>query len=129
MKDTHNLRLKFRKIDGEDETAGMEDEVGALGQQLDVPPQDVAHAALDAIPFMGFAQHLAYGETHAGSKWQLQWQARGNEARLLGRQKPTHGRRLPLAAGSIGALIIGVLPQTLAGKGLALEGVGRGAHE
>jgi len=37
LKDTHNLRLKFLEIDGKHRTARVQDQVAALGQQLDVP--------------------------------------------------------------------------------------------
>jgi hypothetical protein len=65
MKDTHNLRLKFREFDGEHEAAGMEDEVEALGQHVDMAAQGLAQAALDAISFVCFADHFADGEPHA----------------------------------------------------------------
>jgi hypothetical protein len=113
VKDTHNLRFKFRKFDGEDGTARMEDEIAAQRQQVYVAAQGLAHAALDAVAFMGFTKDLAGGEADArgclagrgvvGGGWRL----RG--------QKPGHGRGLPLAAGRIGALIVGVLLEARAG--------------
>ena len=54
MKDTYNLRLKFREFDGKHKAAGMEDQIKAPGQQVDMAAQGLAHAALDAIAFMGF---------------------------------------------------------------------------
>jgi hypothetical protein len=32
MKDTHNLSFKFRKFEGQQDAAGMEDEIATLGQ-------------------------------------------------------------------------------------------------
>ena len=49
----------------ENSAAGMEDEIAALRQQVDVAAQSLSHAALDAIAFMGLAQHLAGGEPNA----------------------------------------------------------------
>lgn len=71
MEDTHNLSFKFRKFDGENETARMKDKVAALGQQVDVAAQNLAHAPLDAIAFMGLAQHLAGGEADARASQRL----------------------------------------------------------
>ncbi len=41
----------------------MQDEIAARGQQIGMPAQDFAHAALDAISFMGLAEHFACGQT------------------------------------------------------------------
>ena len=65
MKNTHNLRLKFRKFEGQDDSAWVKDQIASLRQQVDVAAQSLSHAALDAIAFMGLAQNLAGGETHA----------------------------------------------------------------
>jgi hypothetical protein len=69
MKNTHNLSFKFPKFDGENGAAWMEDEVAALGQQVDVAAQSLAHAALDAIALMGFAQDLAGSEANPRRFW------------------------------------------------------------
>jgi hypothetical protein len=68
LKDTHNLRLKFRKFDGEHDAARMEDEIEALRQQVDVAAQGLAHAALDAVALMRLAQHLARGEARRAGR-------------------------------------------------------------
>jgi hypothetical protein len=65
MENTHNLTFKFRKFDAENGAAGMKDEVAALGQQVRVAAQCLAHASLDAIAFVGLAQHLAGSEANA----------------------------------------------------------------
>ncbi len=68
LKDTHNLRLKFRKFDGEHRAAGMQDQVEAAGQQVQMAAQGLAHAALDAVALMRLAQHLARGEPDARTR-------------------------------------------------------------
>ena len=65
LKDTHNLRLKFREFHGEHGAARMEDQIAALGQQIHMAAQGLAHAALDAVALMRLAQHLAGGEPDA----------------------------------------------------------------
>ena len=65
FKNTHNLRLKFRKFEGQHVAAGMEDEIETDRQQIDVAAQSLAHAALDAIAFVGFAQNFAHCEADA----------------------------------------------------------------
>ena len=111
MKDTHNLRFKFRKFEVEDRSAGMEDEIAAQRQQGDVAAQGLSHAALDAIAFMGFAQDLAGGEADARICWVV------SASHLPRREEPAHGRGLTFAAGGIGALIVCVLLQARAGQG------------
>ena len=106
LKNTHNLRLKFREFHGEHDAAGMKDQIEARGQQIHVAAQGLAHAALDAVALMGLAQHLARGEADA----RPQPEQLAPSVRLR-RQKPAHGCGLPLAAGRIGALIVGVLAQ------------------
>jgi hypothetical protein len=61
MQDTHNLSFKFREFEGEHDAAGMQDEVAALWKEVDVTPQNIAHAPLDPIAFVGFAEHFARG--------------------------------------------------------------------
>ena len=65
MKNTHNLRLKFRKFQGEHNAPGMKDEVAALGKQIHMAAEGFFHAALDAVALVRLAQDLAGGETHA----------------------------------------------------------------
>ncbi len=40
----------------------VQDQIAALGQQINVTPQDFAQAALDSIAFVGLADHLADGK-------------------------------------------------------------------
>jgi hypothetical protein len=87
MKDTHNLRLKFREFDGEHEAAGMEDEIEALGEQVDMAAQGLAHPALDAISLVRFAHHFADGEPQARPNRQR----RPGVSGLLRANEPTHG--------------------------------------
>jgi hypothetical protein len=110
MKDTHNLRFKFREFHSHDETARMEDEIEASGQLANVAAETVAHAPLDAVALMRFADYLTDGKADAGTGGQWSSSPGG---RLPG-EKPAHGSGLPLAAGSIGALIVGVPLQTRA---------------
>jgi len=114
MKDTQNLRVKFREFNGHDETAGMKDEIKALRKQFDMATEAFAHAALDAVAFMGFADYLADGksDTRAGR------QRSACIGGCLPRHEPAHGRRLPFAAAGVGALIVGVLFQTRLGQRL-----------
>jgi hypothetical protein len=105
VKDTHNLRLKFRKFYGENETAGMKDQIASLGQQINVAPQCFSHATLDPIALVSFANYFAGRKTNA---------RRGSVMRIIylsWSQKPAHRRGLPLAPGRIGPLIVGVLLQ------------------
>jgi len=102
MKNTHDLRFKFRKFESEDGFAGMKDQIAALRQQIDVAAQRFSHAALDAIAFMSFTQNLAGSEADARG-------CLAYEGWLLRSQEPAHRCRLPLAAGGIGALIVCVL--------------------
>ena len=111
MKDTYNLRLKFREIHGEHHASGVEDQVATLGQQIHMAPNGLPHAALDAITLVRFAQNLASGEPYART-WRL---LGAGVSGLLRGQKPAHGRRLALATGRIGTLIVGVLAQARAG--------------
>ena len=108
----------------------MKDEIATLGQKVHVAAQGLSHAALDAVAFMGLAQHLARGEADTRSYWVV-WGA-VSASRLLRGKEPAHGGGLALAAGGIGALIAGVLPQARVGQGLtggwALSRIGRGVH-
>jgi hypothetical protein len=114
LKDTHNLGLKFRKIEREHRTAWMEDEVATLGKHRDVEAQSLAHSALDAIALMGFAHYFAGCESYPRAR-----RARIG-LRLLRGEEPTHRGRLALAARAVGALIISVLLQAQASQRLAL---------
>jgi hypothetical protein len=69
LKNTYNLRFKFRKFEGEDRAAGMKDQVAALRQHVHVAAQSLSHAALDAVAFMGFTQNLTGGEADAWRCW------------------------------------------------------------
>lgn len=118
FKDTQNLALKLRKVHGEHDAARMKDEIAAWRQEIDVATESLAHAALDAIAFVGLADDLADRETDARCRWsaRISHDLRGEE--------PAHGRGLPLAAGGVGALIIGVLAQARARQRLALSRLG-----
>jgi len=43
----------------------MEDKIGALRQEVDVEAKSLAHAALDAVALMSFAEDLTCGEADA----------------------------------------------------------------
>jgi hypothetical protein len=120
MKETHDLCFKFGEFEGKDDAARMQDEVEAPGQQIDMAAESLSHAALDAIAFMGFAQHFADGETNA--------RACGLAGERLGSEKPAHGRGLAFAGGGVGALIIGVLPQAQRRERGARGWLGWGVH-
>jgi len=112
LKNTHNLRLKFLEIERQHRAPWMQDQVAARRQQFHVAAKRLSHAALDAVPLMSLAKHLAGGEADTRASRGL-----GNRAGSGPRsQKPAHGRRLALAAGRIGALIIRMLPQARAGQ-------------
>jgi hypothetical protein len=68
MKDTHNLGLKFRKIESEHVAAGMEDEIAIVGQQVHMAAQGLAHATLNEVAFMGVAEHFACSKADAGTR-------------------------------------------------------------
>src|SRR5271166_2843304 len=59
LKNTYNLGLQFREFRAQHDAARVQDQVEALGQQLHMAADRLAHAALDAIAFMRLAQHLA----------------------------------------------------------------------
>ena len=123
MKNTHNLGFEFREFEGHHRPARMQDQIEALGQQIHVTPQDLAHAPLDAIALMSLAQHFARGETDAGPGRHCS----ARESRLLRREKPAHRSGLPLAAGGVGALIIGVPGEPRSGQRLNGK-LGRGLN-
>jgi hypothetical protein len=109
--------------------AWMEDQIAALRKQIHMAAQGLAHAALDAVAVVSPAQHLAGGEPDARARRE------GDQAFSgLLRQKPAHGARLALAAGSIGALIVGVLAEARICEAngtswQALKLIGRDVHE
>jgi hypothetical protein len=80
----------------------MEDEIEADGEQVDVPAQRFAHAALDAIALVRFADNFPHGESNA---WTVSRQG-------LGSEEPAHGRGLPFAGCGVGALVVSMLAQT-----------------
>jgi len=112
LKDTHNLRLKFRKFKREHNAPWVQYQIESMGKHLHMPPQSLAHAPLDAVAFMRLAQHLARRNPDARSGRQC---CPGIRSSLSG-QKPAHRCRLALAARGVGALIIGVLLQTRPGQ-------------
>ena len=104
MKDTHNLSFQFPEFECHHKPPRMQNEIEPRRQQIHMPPQSLAHAPLDAIAFMRFAQHLARGQTHArpGSQRSsgIWWP--------LPRHKPAHRCGLTFAAARIGTLIVGM---------------------
>jgi hypothetical protein len=86
-KDAHNFCLKFGEFDGQHCAAGMENQIAALGKHLDVVAQDFAHAALDAVAFMGFADHFAHSKPNA----RLGGVFIAGKRRLPGSKEPAHG--------------------------------------
>ena len=64
VKDTHNLILKFREFQRQHNAPWMQDQIEAGREHFDMTPQHLAHAPLDAIAFMRFAEYLACGEPH-----------------------------------------------------------------
>jgi len=115
LKDTHNLGLKFRKIEREHRAARMEDKIATLREQRNVSPQGLAHATLDAIALMGLAHNFAGCESHTRG-----WDDPVGLLFPWGKE-PAHGGRLTLAACRVGALIISVLLQAQASQRLALN--------
>jgi hypothetical protein len=113
LKDTDNLTLKLREFHGEDRAPRVQDEIETRRQKIDVSAQDLAHAALDAIALVGFAYDFANGEADARRGWSECFFSR------LRRQKPAHRGRMPFAAGSVSAQIIGVLAQARVRQSLA----------
>ena len=111
MKNTHNLRLKFRKFKGEYKPPGMQDEIESRGQHVSMAPQCLAHPPLDAVAFMRLTEYFSRSKSH--TRPDRQW--RPGVCGSLPGQKPAHGRGLPLAASGIRALIIGVPLQALSG--------------
>jgi len=84
----------------------MKDEIAVRRQEFEVTAKGLAHAALDAVAFVRFANDLAHGQPHA----------RARHCRRLRGQEPGDGWRLPLAACRVSALIISMLAQTNAGE-------------
>jgi hypothetical protein len=64
-KDTQNLSLKFHKIHGHHRTPWMQDEVDTVWKLMQVVADSLAHAALDTVAFMRFAQYLSRCEPDA----------------------------------------------------------------
>ena len=104
MKDTHNLSFKFPEFECHHKPPRMQNEIEPRREQIHMSPQSLAHAPLDAIAFMRFAQHFAGGQTHArpGSEPSpgIGWPPR--------RHKPAHRRGLTFAAARIGTPIVGM---------------------
>src|SRR5262249_23415689 len=122
FKDTHDLGFEFREFHGEHHAARMEDEIAASGKKIDVAAQDLAHAALDAVTIMSFAQHLAGSKPDAG-------RCRLTAIHLcLWCEEPAHGCGLTLTRRGVGALVVGVPAQTHTCDRLALSRLGMKAH-
>ena len=118
FKDTQNLSLKLREFHGEHDAAGVQDEIEARGQEIDMAAERLAHAALDAIALMGLADHLTYSEANARN-------SRSSCALdCLRGQEPAHGGGLALAGGSVGAQVVGMLAQARIRQSLGLGRLG-----
>ena len=85
FENTHDFGFEFREIHGEHNSPGVQDQVVSRGNERDMAAQRLAHAALDAIAVVGFAQHLTRGEADAGADW-----ARDAFCGRLGSQEPAH---------------------------------------
>jgi len=113
----------------------MKYEIAAQGEQVRMAAEGLAHAALDAVALMRFAEDLAGSEAYAGCGGGRE-RTGGRFERLRG-QKPAHGSRLAFASGRIGSLVVGMLAQAEAseglpaglGLGLGLDFGGRDIHE
>lgn len=116
-KDTHDLGFEFREFDGKNRAAGMKDEVSVAWQQVEMTAQHFAHAPLDAIALVGFANDFACGETDAGASSNCILIRRVIEV-VVHRQKPTHRWRLALPCNGVGSLIVRVFTQAHARKRL-----------
>jgi len=110
MKNTHDLCFKFPEFDSEYSAPWMQDQIAPRRKQLNMPSKCLAHASLDAIPFVRLAQHFARRQPHA---WPGNSLSFGD---CLRRQKPAHRRRLPFAARGVSALIVGMLLEARASR-------------
>ena len=108
MKDTHDLRLEFRKFDGEDGAARMKDEVASWRQKIEVTAQSFSHAALDTVALVSFADHFADGKPDARGGGVVCF---GAGVLRAGSEEPTHRCGLAFAACGIDALIIRMLTE------------------
>jgi len=119
LKDTHNFALKLREFHREDGPARMEDEIKARGQKIDVAAQSLAHAALDAVALVSLAHDFAYGKADARRSGSTRAFSCLRGCLRRRRKKPAHRSGMPLAAGSVGAQIVGVLAQAGVRQSLA----------
>jgi len=86
-----------------------------------VAAKSLAHAALDAVALVGFAHHFANGETDARRGGKIcGFSFRRLRSDLRGKE-PAHRGGLVLAAGCVGAHIVGVLAQARARQALTLD--------
>jgi hypothetical protein len=95
----------------------VKDEIEARWKEIDVAAQSLAHAALDAVALVGLAHHFADGETDARRGGKIC----GFSFVRLRREEPAHRGGLVLAAGCVGAHIVGVLAQARARQALTLD--------
>jgi len=86
MKNTHNLRLKFRKFKRQYKPPGMHYQIESRGQHVDMAPQSLAHAPFDSVAFMGLAENLSRGKAHTRPSRQCSPRISGS----LPGQKPAH---------------------------------------
>jgi len=68
MKNTHNLRLKFRKFKRQHKTARMQDQIETFGKQFYMTPQSLAHPPLDTVAFVRFAEDLSGSKAHTRAR-------------------------------------------------------------
>jgi hypothetical protein len=86
MKNTHNLRLKFRKFKGQHKPPGMQDQIESSWQHVSMTPQRLAHTPFDAVALVGLAEHLARSKSHTRPSRQCGPCVSGS----LPGQKPAH---------------------------------------
>ena len=74
----------------------MEDEIESVREQVDVPPECLAHTTLDPVAIMGLAENFTYRQAYART-----WGRQG-----LWGEEPAHQGGLPFARCRIGTLVV-----------------------
>jgi hypothetical protein len=106
--DTQNLGCQFHEIHVHDRTPRMQDEIDACGQLMQMPAYGLAHAALDAIALMSFAQHLADSQPHTRTVANHCTYS-GAQRSITRGKKPRHGGGKLLTGDLVNTLVISVL--------------------
>ena len=123
---TYNLALKLREFLGEDVAAGMEDEIEAWWEEINVAAKGLPHAALDAVTFVSFADYFADGEADTrGSRDGCI----GGSGQGLRSEEPAHGCGLVFSGGGVDAEKVSVFLQARARQRLAALPRGARGHE